>query len=234
VNTNKESNSLNQKIVYDLTPFTHLDYADHLAAIIWMGGCNMRCNYCYNKDIVFTKQSQFSLNDMLVFLEKRIGLLDGVVLSGGEVTLHPQVVPFCQIIKKFRFKIKLDTNGSNPLLLQQLLKLNLLDFVALDYKAPKEKFFSITHSKLYDKFSQSLNLLLKSDIDFEVRTTIHNDLLDENDINTIITDLHNRGYDKTYYLQNFLPTEDNIGNISKTTKEFNNSLLLDTLNIVWR
>jgi len=234
VNINKESNSLNQNIVYDLTPFTHLDYADHLACIVWMGGCNMRCNYCYNKDIVFTKQSQFSLNDMLVFLEKRIGLLDGVVLSGGEVTLHHQVVPFCQAIKKFRFKIKLDTNGTNTVLLKQLLELKLLDYVALDYKAPKEKFQSITQSNHYNKFSHTLDLLIKSGIDFEVRTTIHNDLLNEDDINNIIIDLHNRGYNKTYYLQKFLPTQDNIGNISEATKSFNNSLLLDTLNIVWR
>lgn len=233
MNINKESNSLNQKTVYDVTPFTHLDYPDHLACIVWMGGCNMRCDYCYNKDIALTKESRFSFKDILSFLEKRVGLLDSIVLSGGEATLH-NLVPFCQAIKNLRFKIKLDTNGTNPLLLKQLLELNLIDYVALDYKAPKKKFQSITHSNLYEKFSNSLDLLIKNNFEFEVRTTIHNDLLDENDINTIIEDLYSRGYNKSYYLQKFLSTTTNIGNIIQSSKEFDPALLLDKLPIIWR
>jgi len=233
VSINKENNSLNQKIVYDLTPFTHLDFPNHLACIVWMGGCNMRCDYCYNKDIVFTNESQFSFNDILSFLKKRVGLLDSIVLSGGEATQH-HLVPFCQAIKKLRFKIKLDTNGTNPFLLKQLLELNLIDYVALDYKAPKEKFQAITHSNFYEKFSNSLDLLIKNNFDFEVRTTIHNDLLDENDINIIIEDLNKRGYNKSYYLQKFLSTTTNIGNITQSSKKFDPSLLLDKLPIIWR
>ena len=233
MNINKENNLLNQKIVYDVTPFTHLDFPNHLACIVWLCGCNMRCDYCYNKEIVFSKKGKYSFEDILEFLQTRVGLLDGVVLSGGEATLHNSV-PFCQALKKLRFKIKLDTNGTNYLLLKQLLELNLLDYVALDYKAPKEKFQSLTHSNLYKNFLKSLDMLIKSNIDFEVRTTLHNDLLDENDINIIINDLKSRGYKKHYYLQKFLSTTQNIGNLSEPTHSFNKALLVDTLPIVWR
>ncbi len=230
---NKENNLLNQKIVYDLTPFTHLDFPNHLSCIVWMSRCNMRCDYCYNKDIVFNKKGKYSFEDILNFLKTRVGLLDGVVLSGGEATQN-NLVPFCQALKKLRFKIKLDTNGTNHLLLQQLLELNLLDYVALDYKAPKKKFQSITHSNFYENFSKSLDLLITSTIEFEVRTTIHSDLLNEDDINVIINDLYNRGYKKTYYLQKFLPTTQNIGNISEPINSFNKVLLVDKIPIVWR
>lgn len=135
-----------KKTVYDVTKFTHVDYPDHLACIVWFSGCNMRCDYCYNKDIVFAKNGEFSFEDVLKFLKTRVNLLDAVVLSGGEATSH-DLIEFCQAIKKLGFKIKLDTNGTDFKQVKQLLDLDLLDFVALDYKAPQEKFTQITHSK---------------------------------------------------------------------------------------
>lgn len=110
---NNESNSLKKLIVSDLTTFTHLDYPDHLACIVWLVGCNMRCDFCYNKDIVFSKNGSLSLQDVLDFLNKRVGLLDAVVLSGGEATTH-DLFNFCKEVKSLGFKIKLDTNGLNP------------------------------------------------------------------------------------------------------------------------
>ncbi len=230
---NRESNSLSAKVIYDVTKFTHLDYPEHLSCIVWFSGCNMRCDYCYNKDIVFAKNGEYSYEDILKFLKTRVNLLDAVVLSGGEATSH-NLVEFCQAIKELGFKIKLDTNGTYFEEVKELLELGLLDYVALDYKAPKDKFTKITHSKKYDEFSNTLNLLINSDIDFEARTTIHNDLLDENDINTIMHNLKHRGYNKKYYLQMFLDTGDNIGNITSTSKSFNKSLLSNDLEIVWR
>ncbi|MEA1892842.1 MAG: anaerobic ribonucleoside-triphosphate reductase activating protein [Campylobacterota bacterium] len=223
----------NTEIVYDLTSFSHLDYPNHLACIIWFTGCNMRCDYCYNADIVFAKSGRYTLEDMLDFLKKRVGLLDGVVLSGGEATTH-NLVPFCQEIKKLGFDIKLDTNGTNPTAIKELLDLKLLDFIALDYKAPKEKFTQITHSNLYDKFSDTLDLLIQSDIEFEVRTTLHVDLLHVEDINLIITDLVERGYSKTYYIQEFLDTGNNIANLTKSSSSFHKTQLSDKLKIIWR
>jgi len=233
VNINKENSLFNTEIVYDLTKFTHLDYPEHLACIIWFSGCNMRCDYCYNSDIVFAKSGNYTMDDMLEFLKTRVGLLDGVVLSGGEATTHP-LAYFCQEIKKLGFLIKLDTNGTNPHVIKELLDLELLDYVALDYKAPKEKFIKITHSKDYDKFSDTLEMLIKSKIKFEVRTTLHNDLLSVDDINTIIHDLKNRGYSKIYYLQKFLDTQTTIANLQKSSKVFDDSKLFKEIEIIWR
>ena len=193
----------------------------------------MRCDYCYNKDIVFAKDGVNSYTDVLTFLKSRKNLLDAVVLSGGEATSH-NLIEFCQEIKKLGFKIKLDTNGTNYIHIKELLELNLLDFVALDYKAPKNKFTQITHSNKYDEFSKTLDLLINGSVDFEARTTIHNDLLHVDDINEIIKDLKHRGYDKKYYLQEFLDTGINIANIQESAKVLNKSLLSDDLKIVFR
>jgi len=233
VNTNKENNLFSTKVVYDITKFTHLDYPEHLACIVWFSGCNMRCDYCYNKDIVFSKNGVCSYNDVLEFLKTRVNLLDAVVLSGGEATSH-ELVEFCKEIKKLGFLIKLDTNGTNPHIIRELLDLGLLDFVALDYKAPKDKFLQITHSNKYDEFSDTLDLLLACEIEFEVRTTLHYDLLNENDINTIIKDLSQKKYTKKYYIQEFLDTGINIANLEKPSKSFDKTKLLDNIEIIWR
>ncbi len=233
MNTDSEFNSKNAKPIYDITKFTHLDYPDHLACILWFAGCNMRCDYCYNKDIVFAKNGAYSLDDALTFLQTRQSLLDGVVLSGGEASLQ-ELIPFCKAIKKLGFSIKLDTNGTNPELIKQLITLKLLDYIALDYKAPKEKFQAITHSRNYDAFSETLTFLIEADFDFEVRTTLHADLLNEDDINWIIKDLKQRNYNRTYYIQEFRVTEENIGNLQKPQSSFDKSHLLDDIKIVWR
>jgi len=233
VNTNKEFSLKNDKIIYDITKFTHLDYPEHLAAIIWFSGCNMRCDYCYNKDIVFAKQGSITMDEALSFLRSRIALLDGVVLSGGEATAY-DLVTFSQEIKKMGFCIKLDTNGTNFNTIKELLERKLLDYIALDYKAPQEKFTQITHSHKYHEFSKTLDLLLRSNINFEVRTTLHADLLTPQDINLIISDLEDRGYKNTYYIQEFLETKQNIANIKKSTIEFDKNLIQSRLNIIWR
>jgi len=233
VSISRENSSLNAKVIYDLTTFTHVDYPNHLACIVWFSGCNMRCDYCYNKDIVFAKDGVNSYMDVLTFLKSRKKLLDAVVLSGGEATSY-NLVEFCQEIKKLGFKIKLDTNGTNFLHVKELLELNLLDFVALDYKAPKDKFTQITHSNKYDDFSKTLDMLIKGSCDFEARTTIHNDLLQVDDVNKIINDLKSRGYNKKYYLQEFLDTGINIADIQAPKKIFNKSLLSDDLEIIFR
>ncbi|MCW8894387.1 anaerobic ribonucleoside-triphosphate reductase activating protein [Sulfurimonas sp.] len=226
-------NNSDAKVIYDYTPFTHLDYPNHLACIVWFSGCNMRCDYCYNKDIVFAKDGIYSYDEVLKFLKTRQNLLEAVVLSGGEASSY-DLVPFCQEIKKLGFKIKLDTNGTNYLHVKELLDLDLLDYIALDYKAPKDKFTQITHSNKYDEFSKTLDMLIQSPVNFEARTTIHSDLLNENDINIIIKDLVSRGYKEKYYLQEFLDTTTSIADLKAPTKTFNKALLSNDLQIVWR
>jgi len=193
----------------------------------------MRCDFCYNKDIVFAKDEKYSYTDVLEFLKTRVNLLEAVVLSGGEATSH-ELVEFCKQIKGLDFLIKLDTNGTNYNSVKELVELNLLDYVALDYKAPEDKFMQITHSNRYYEFSNTLNLLIKSDVQLEVRTTLHCDLLSVDDINAIINDLIFRGYDNKYYIQKFLLTEDNIGNLSRASASFDQSKLSKALEIVWR
>ena len=228
----RPSNS-NDKVIYDITKFTHLDYPNHLACIVWFSGCNMRCDFCYNRDIVFAKDGEYSYSDVLEFLKTRVNLLEAVVLSGGEASSH-ELVEFCKKIKELGFLIKLDTNGTNYNSVKELVELNLLDYVALDYKAPEDKFMQITHSNRYHEFSNTLNLLIKSDVNLEVRTTLHSDLLNVDDINAIINDLIFRGYDNQYYIQEFLLTEDNIGNLSRASTNFDRSKLSKALEIVWR
>lgn len=192
----------------------------------------MRCLYCYNPDIVNSMSGLYTLEDLLIFLNKRVGLLDSVVLSGGEATIH-NLIEICKDIKSLGFKIKLDTNGSNPKQLKELLQNDLLDFVALDFKAPKYKYKEITKSNLYNNFLESLKLLIKSNIKYEVRTTLHNDLLDVNDINMMQKILYENNYTNDYFIQNFLEV-DNIANLKKSNVQFDLNNLHEKLNITWR
>lgn len=212
---NKESNLSSQKIVYDYTKFTTTDYVGHLSCIIWFVSCNFRCLYCYNNDIVYTKEGRYSFDDILKFLKTRVGLLDAVVLSGGEATVH-NLVPLCKKIKELGFKIKLDTNATNLKLIKELIESNLLDYMAIDFKSPKYKFKEVTETSIYDKVIKTIQYLIEIDFDFELRTTVNTKLLDENDINMMIQEISSLGYQKTYYIQNFLQTSSNIGNITSS------------------
>jgi len=192
----------------------------------------MRCKYCYNPDIVNSKSGLYTIEDLCSFLMKRVGLLDGVVLSGGEASLH-DLEYVCKCIADLGFNIKLDTNGSNPNMIKTLLNQKLLDFVAIDFKSTKDKFYEITKSNYYNKFLESLHLLKNSAIEYEVRTTLHEDLLDEDDINEMQTVLIENGYHQNYYIQKFLETE-NLSNLKSSEKLFDKSKLFTDLNIIWR
>lgn len=173
----------------------------------------MRCLYCYNPDIVNGK-GKLSYDDALGFLERRIGLLDGVVLSGGECMLHKNLPGFITQVKERGFKIKIDTNGSVPAQLDKLVTSGLVDYVALDFKAMPNAFRRITESNLFGKFEKSLSLLIQHGIGFEVRTTVHSSLLSRNDLAEMATYLESKGYSGNFYIQNFVndtPTLSDIG-----------------------
>jgi pyruvate formate lyase activating enzyme len=214
VNTDKELISLKEnasKPIYSLTPFTLLDYPHKSACILWFAGCNMRCLYCYNPEIVRGKGT-LSLEKILSFLHSRKNLLDAVVFSGGECVLHKNILPLIAEVKKMGFLVKIDTNGSSPDVIQKLLHLNEIDYIALDYKAPKSKFQSITQSDLYDSFEKTLDLILKAKISFEVRTTYHSDLLTEEDLQEMVSFLESKNYVGNYYIQYF---KNNVETLSK-------------------
>ncbi|WP_037919909.1 anaerobic ribonucleoside-triphosphate reductase activating protein [Sulfurihydrogenibium subterraneum] len=220
--------------IYDLTPFTLLDYPDNVSAIVWFTGCNFRCDYCYNPDIVFSKEDRITEEQVLDFLKKRVGLLDGVVFCGGEPTFYKNLENFAKKVKNLGFKIKLDTNGTNPDVVQILLEEKIIDYVALDYKAPEYKFKEITKTNTFDRFGKTLEILINSNINFEVRTTVHSDLITEEDVNEIILDLYNRGFRKVYYIQNYIHTP-NIGNLGKPSKNFDiTKIKKDLINIKFR
>ena len=192
----------NKKAIHSYTPFTLLDYPDKSACILWFAGCNMKCDYCYNPEIVFGK-GIFSFSEICSFLKSRRNLLDAVVFSGGECLIHKDIIPIIKLVKSFGFLIKVDTNGSQPKVLEKLIKEQLIDYVALDFKGPKEKFLAITKSDFYSQFISCFELLQKSTIPFEIRTTYHSSLLNPEDIASMQNVLLDLGYDKTYYLQNF-------------------------------
>ena len=193
---------LNKKAIHSFTPFTLLDYPDKSACILWFAGCNMKCDYCYNPEIVFGKGA-FYFSEIISFLKSRSNLLDAVVFSGGECLIHKDIIPFIKLVKSLGFLIKVDTNGSQPKVLEKLIEENLIDYVALDFKGPKEKFFAITKSDFYTQFLSCLELLQASSIPFEIRTTYHSSLLNPEDIVAMQDVLLELGYDKNYYIQNF-------------------------------
>lgn len=219
--------------IYEITPFTMLDFADHIAAIAWFCGCNMRCNYCYNPQIV-TSRGKISNEEFLRFLDARAGKLQGIVFSGGECTCASDFIPLAHEVKRRGFLLKVDTNGSNPQKIEEALSLGLIDYIALDFKAPRQDFELITKSSLYDKFLQTLRLLLRRNFKFEVRTTVHADFLNEAKVEQMAQILYSEGYRGVYYLQSFLPTGDNFGNLDAPLASFDPSKIRTDLKIELR
>ncbi len=191
--------------ICDITSFTLQDFPNHTACILWFGGCNMRCSYCHNPELVLGKKKLLPWQDIQQFLKERQKLLDGVVFSGGECTLSPELPELIKYVRELGYKVKLDTNGLRPEILDLLLTDQQLDYVALDYKAPRDKFKEITGKSQFDMFRKSLEMLCTNDVPFEVRTTVHTGLMDEKDIKVIMADLEHLGFNGNYYLQNFQP-----------------------------
>jgi pyruvate formate lyase activating enzyme len=215
------------KPVYSITPFTLIDFPDKTACIVWLSGCNMRCSYCYNPDIVNGK-GKLSYDEVLDFLRKRVNLLDGVVLSGGECTLHKSIIEFIRQIKALGMLVKIDTNGSNPEMLSTLIENKLIDYVSIDFKASAEKFEEITKSNFYSQFHESLSILKSSSTPFEVRTTVHADLLSPTDIKNMSNELNKVEYKGKYFLQEFVSNVITIGNLDNPESDFSDYENIDS------
>lgn len=182
----------------------------------------MRCLYCYNPEIVLGK-GKISFDEVLSFLKTRKNLLDAVVLSGGECTMHKNLIPFVKQIKALGFAVKVDTNGSNPEILKQMMEGELIDYVALDFKASEAKYIQVTQSNLFSVFEKSLHLLLQSQIAFEVRTTFHSDLIDETELRSMISYLERKQYSGEYYIQHFVNNVETIGDLPRSSREIGRS-----------
>ncbi|MBQ8168153.1 anaerobic ribonucleoside-triphosphate reductase activating protein [bacterium] len=181
-----------------------LDFPNMISAIVFTKGCNFACGYCHNPEL-FNSGAEYSASEFFEFLETRKGKLDGVVVTGGEPCLQPDLIDFIKKIKSMEFLVKLDTNGTFPNILEELLNENLLDYIAMDIKAPLEKYQEITGSSIStDKISESINIIMNSGIDYEFRTTVVKSQLNFDDFEKI-GDLI-QGASK-YYLQKFVPTK---------------------------
>ncbi len=153
-----------------------LDYPGLLSCVLFLGGCNYDCFYCHNRPLLEPGEEVLSLGEVESFLAERKGLLDALVISGGEPTLHKEITPLFSIGKGLGYLTKLDTNGSRPEILKTLLEADLLDYVALDIKAPPERYREISGGSSLPVF-ESLNLLKrhrehKKTFSFEIRTTM--------------------------------------------------------------
>ena len=167
--------------IHGFNKTTLLDYPEHLAATIFTGGCNLRCPFCHNGGLVLDPDSQPMIpeEEVLKFLQKRRGILQGVCITGGEPTLQPDLEDFICKIKELGYLVKLDTNGSRPEVLKSLLEKGLLDYVAMDIKASEENYAYAAGVKtmeasasLLDKIRASVELLKNSPISYEFRTTV--------------------------------------------------------------
>jgi pyruvate formate lyase activating enzyme len=206
-----------KKIIDSLTPFTLLDFQKTPSVIVWFSQCNMRCSFCYNPEIVLGK-ANYSFNDIYDFFLSRKNLLKGVVLCGGEPTIHNELYDICKELKSMDYNIKLDTNGLNPHLVKILIDEKLIDFVALDFKGLEYNLKKITKVDKFEEFEKTLDILLKSSIDFEIRTTYHSDIYTLNDIYKMLDFLELKGYKKRYYLQNFISHKSTLGKITSDNK----------------
>ena len=154
---------------------TLLDFPGRVACTVFLGGCNFRCPYCHNSELL-DGQAEPVMDDaaLLAFLEKRKGLLDGVCVTGGEPTLQPGLAPLLRQIRAMGYQIKLDTNGSRPQVLQALLEEGLVDYVAMDIKNGPRDYASTVGLQQMDlaPLEQSIRLLTGGSVDYEFRTTL--------------------------------------------------------------
>ena len=178
-----------------------LDYPGILSVIIWTAGCNFRCPFCYNKQLVLGKTEIISEETILSFLEKRRDVLEGLSISGGEPLLQEDIVNFTEKVKKLNYLIKIDTNGAFPEKLKELIDKKLVDYVSMDVKAPKEKYDQLSGVKTdISKIEQSIDLIKNEAPDYEFKTTIVPGMLDKKDIVEIAKWLEGS---KQFYLQQF-------------------------------
>lgn len=200
-----------------------IDYPGKVAAIVFTLGCNFRCPYCHNPELVDETAEEISVTEFFQFLKTRVGKLDAVTVTGGEPTMHDDLLDFLADIKRLGFLVKLDSNGTRSDVLEAAIANQLVDYIAMDIKAPLHKYEG-TVARPVDiaEITKSIALLKTGRVDYEFRTTVIKSLLPPEDFHAIGESL--RGA-KRYYLQKFIPTKLlNPGFIRKVTysdEEFN-------------
>lgn len=204
-------------LIGGLEKLTLLDYPDNLAAIVFTQGCNFRCHFCYNPMLVWPRSEQLAPDgkdkekgyplileeDLFLFLQERKGKIDGVVITGGEPTLHSDLPDFIKKIKDMGYLVKLDTNGTNPVMLASLLSDELIDYIAMDIKAPWPKYESVVGVSVnLDNLQKSVKIIMSSGLPYEFRSTLLPEFHQADDI--VAMGKMIMGADR-WYLQKFKP-----------------------------
>ncbi|MFH1392460.1 MAG: anaerobic ribonucleoside-triphosphate reductase activating protein [bacterium] len=200
-------------IIKGLQKTSFIDWDGKIVSVLFTAGCNFRCPFCFNKDLVNNSSELVEIpeKEIFKFLNSRKDFLDGVCITGGEPTLHKDLPEF---IKKMKLPVKLDTNGSNPAMLAKLIKQKLIKYIAMDIKAPLEEYQEITKSKIQiSKIKKSINLIINSGIDHEFRSTLVPGIHTEQDIKKMARLIKNG---KRYFLQNFRPKKTLDPKLQKT------------------
>ena len=215
-------------IIGGLEKLTLLDYPDHLAAIIFTSGCNFRCHYCYNPALVLPRKgedvknredlSSIASEDLFLFLQEKFGRLEGVVITGGEPTIHSDLPDFIRRIKKIGYLVKLDTNGTNPKMLERLIRAKLVDYLAMDIKSDADNYEKSVGVKIdFKKLEKSVKIIMTSGLPYEFRTTMVPGLVNQ-EIFLAMGSLIKGA--KKWYLQNFKSDTDLVDASFKHQKSF--------------
>lgn len=187
-----------------------MDYPGKFAAVIFTQGCNFRCPYCHNQELIPFLAGTITEEFVFAHLEKNRLLLDGLVITGGEPSVQPDLYSFIRKVKALGLLVKLDTNGSNPEVLKQLLEAQLVDYVAMDIKSAltKEDYSTsagvVFSSKKLNNIRESIRYIIDSGIEHEFRTTVCSELISPEHIKSILPELKGA---KRYYLQRYHNTE---------------------------
>ena len=212
--------------------FSLLDYEDKVSCVLFCKPCNFRCPFCHNGTTVLEADTFIPFADILDYLKSRKGLIDAVVVSGGEPTLMPDLKEKITQLKDLGFLVKLDTNGTNPNIIKDLYESHLIDYVAMDIKNSEEKYPLTTGTKNVDmeKIKQSISYLMNSGIDYEFRTTLIDEFHTMEDIQQMAELIKGA---KKIYLQKFVERESciqkglhevNIVNAKEFQKEFSKTI----------
>lgn len=189
--------------LHGLQKMTLLDFPGHVSCTVFLGGCDFRCPFCHNFELIDgTARPVMDDDELIKFLESRTALLDGVAITGGEPCLHKDLIPLIKRIRNVGYKVKLDTNGYHPEVLKEILELNLVEYVAMDIKNSEEKYAitcGIDEINL-DLIKESISILMNGDTDYEFRTTVIKEFHEADDFEKIGQMIKGA---KRYFLQRF-------------------------------
>jgi pyruvate formate lyase activating enzyme len=194
-----------------------IDYPGKIGSIVFTLGCNFRCGYCHNPELVklLPKLAVTTPHEIIKYLENRKGYIEAVTVTGGEPTLQKDLIDFLTDIKALGLLVKLDSNGSTPTILDRIIKMGLVDYIAMDIKAPLYRYSDVSNSPIKGEvFQHSIKLILDSGLPHEFRTTIVKSQLSPNDLLEIGQTV--QGAD-LYALQKFVPTKTNDPTFLKET-----------------